>query len=150
MQNTPRRNAGSSVGTAPPAMHIASSAKVTAEDVLQGKLARVLAEFVVSNCHITRRGGVARTPSDATDCSCGEISHFVIDELQSLFSMHGIDHTFIHMFLAESTQYCVNGGQVAIPDDARYQRGDFKTLQQDTHWCSRHNKPRVAPPPWVS
>jgi hypothetical protein len=97
-KKTPMRNAGSSVDTAPPAMHVASSAKVAAEDVRQGKLARVLAEFVVSNCHITHMGGVALTHSDAPDCSCSGISHFVIDALQFSLSVHGLDHTFIHMF----------------------------------------------------
>ena len=72
-------DAGSSVDTALPAMRVASSAKVTAEDVRQGKLVRVLAEFFVSSCSVERMGGVARRYSYATDCSCSEISHFVID-----------------------------------------------------------------------
>ena len=100
-------DAGSSVDTAPPAMRVASSAKgrlvlrrprkVTAEDVRQGKLARVLADLVVSKCNISRMGCAARTHSYATDCRCSEISHFVSDALQRTLSMHGIDHTCIHM-----------------------------------------------------
>jgi hypothetical protein len=102
MQKTPRRNAGSSVDTALPSMHVASSAKVTAEDVRQGKLVRVLAEFFVSSCSVERMGGAARTHSYAIDCSCSAISHVVIDEFQRALSMHRLDHTFIQLFSSEN------------------------------------------------
>ena len=112
--------------------------EVSAATMRDGNLIRQLARGTTDTVPNDNISGMTVVHTYCTACSCSEVSHVVLKELEATLATRGLCHSFKQVFGCEIDKTLHSWQMEAVPESDCCLFGDFKGLHQDRAHCYRH------------